>query len=174
MATEHAAAEHATGMPQLDFSTYPNQIFWFVVAFFTLYFILSRVAMPRIASVLEDRHNKIQNDLEKAADLRAAAERADAAYQQALADAKAESLRIAAEAKAAIQKDIEAAIGKADAEIAAQAAESEKRIAEVRASALKSIEEVARDTAGAIVAALMPAAADDAAVSSAVAGRLKG
>jgi len=175
MATETApAAEHAQGMPQLDFATFPNQIFWFVLAFFALYFLLSKVAMPRIASILENRHNAIASDLEKAAELRAKAEEAEAAYNQSLADARTEALRIAGEAKADIQKELDAAIAVADAEIAAQSAESEARISEIRESALASVEQVAIEAAGAIVAALMPSVSDDAAVAGAITERLKG
>lgn len=168
------AVEKKVGMPQLDFTTFPNQIFWFVLAFFALYFLLSRVAMPRIASILEDRHNAIANDLEKAAELREKAEKAEAAYNKALADARAEAQQIAAEAKAEINKELDLAIAKADAEIAAQAAESEKRISEIRAASLKSVEQVSKETAAAIVAALMPSVSDDAAVNKAIAERLKG
>lgn len=39
-------AESATGMPQLDFATFPNQIFWLIVALGVLYWILSRIALP--------------------------------------------------------------------------------------------------------------------------------
>jgi hypothetical protein len=75
--------------------------------------------------------------------------------------------------KAEIQKDLNAAMADADAQIAAKAAESEKRIAEIRAGAEQAVGEVARDTAGALVAAL-GGTADDAAIADAVAVRLKG
>ena len=165
--------EHAVGMPQLDFGTYPNQIFWFVVSFVILYFMLSRVALPRIASILEDRHDAIANDLDQAAELKQKAEDAEAAYNQALADARSEAHRIAAETKAEINKELDVAIAKADAEIAAQSVESEKRIGEIRSSALKSIEDVATATAKEIIVAIMPNASDDKAIASGVSARLK-
>lgn len=182
MATETAthgadaahAAEASAGMPQLDFATFPNQIFWLVVSVLVLYLLLSRVALPRIASVLEDRHQTISNDLEKAAQLKRDAEEAEAAYNAALAEARAEAQRIAAEAKAEIQKEVDAATAKADAEIAAKAAESQKRIEEIRDSALAAVEEVAGETATEIVKAIMPNAADDAAIAAAVTQRVKG
>jgi len=176
----HGAAEAAhdaagaAGMPQLDFSTFPNQIFWLVVTMLAIYFIVSRVAMPRIGGVMADRASVVQNDLDEAANLGRKAKEAEAAYQQALADARAEAQRIAGETRAAIQKEIDAAIAKADAEIAAKAAESEARIAEIRETATRSVEEVAAETGAAIVAALMPDAADDAAVKAAVASAMKG
>lgn len=173
---EHAAgaAEHASGMPQLEFSTFPSQIFWFLLALVLLYLMLSRIAIPRIAGVLEDRHEAMANDLEAAADLKRKAEEAEEAYEKALADARAEAQRIAAEAKAEIQKDLDAATAKADAEIAAKAAESEARIAEIREGAVASIAEVANDAAVAIVDKLAPGLADKAAVKSAVSAAMKG
>ena len=50
-----AEAEKAAGMPQLDFSTWPNQIFWLLVTLVVIYLVLSRVALPRIGAVLADR-----------------------------------------------------------------------------------------------------------------------
>ena len=81
MATETTGAvtEHAQGMPQLDFSTFPNQIFWLVVTIVVIYLILQRVALPRIASVLADRSASIQRDLDKAEDYKRSAEEAEEA-----------------------------------------------------------------------------------------------
>ncbi len=167
-------AAKAPGMPQLDFSTYPNQIFWLLVSFAVLYFIISRIVIPRIGSVIEDRHNAIANDIEQAAEFRRKADEAEAAYNTALVEARAEAMRIAEETKALIKKDVEAAIAKADIEISAKSAESEGRIKEIRANALKDIEAVANIAAVDVVAAVLPSAADEKALKAAVAARLKG
>lgn len=169
----HAAADSAPGMPQLDFSTFPNQIFWLVVTLVVIYFILSRVALPRIGSILAERTGTITNDLAAAEDLKAKAAEAEEAYNKALAEARAEAQRIAAETRAEIQGDLDDAIAKADAEIAAKTAESEKAIAEIRAGALESVKAVATDTANEIVTALgfKP---DEAGITGAVAERTKG
>ncbi|PWE32351.1 ATP F0F1 synthase subunit B' [Maritimibacter sp. 55A14] len=175
MATEaQGAVEHADGMPQLDFSTYPNQIFWLVVTLVVIYLVLTKIALPRIASVLAERQGTIANDLAAAEDLKQQAVEAEEAYNKALADAKAEAGRIVAGARADIQKDLDDATAKADAEIAAKSAESEKRISEIRASALESIEAVANDTAVEVVKAIMPGAEDGKAVKTAVTARMKG
>ena len=175
MATETNSAAEASsvGMPQLDFTTWGNQIFWLVLTLIVIYLVLSRVALPRIAAVLAERQGTITNDIAAAEDLKAKALEAEAAYEKALVDARNEAHRIVGEAKAEIQKDLDKAIAKADAEIAAKAAESEKAIAEIRASAVDSVEAVAKDTAGSIVAAL-GGSADDAAIASAVDAQMKG
>jgi F-type H+-transporting ATPase subunit b len=167
--------EHAeSGMPQLDPSIFPNLIFWLVVALLALYFLLSKVALPRIGTVMTERNDAISNDIEQAALLKRRAEEAEASYNAALAKARDEAHRIAAEAKAQIDKELTQLMAKADAEIGVKAADSEKRIGEIRAGAARSVEEVARETAVAIVNALMPSAADAEAVDTAVSKRLKG
>ena len=176
MATEVTdAVEKAAGpgMPQLDFSTFPNQIFWLVLTLIAIYLILSRVALPRIGAVLAERQGTITNDIAKAEELKQQAIEAEEAYNRALAEARAEAQRIAAEARAEIQADLDTAIAKADAEISAKAAESEKAIAEIRAGALESVKEVAKETAADIVAA-MGGKADAKAVAAAVDARVKG
>ncbi|WP_299138496.1 F0F1 ATP synthase subunit B' [uncultured Tateyamaria sp.] len=161
------------GMPQLDIGTFDNQVFWLLITLVAIYFVLSRVALPRIAAILAERQGTITNDIAAAEDLKAKAEAAEAAYDKALADARAEAQRIAGETKAAIQADLDVAIEKADADIAAKAAESEKAIAEIRAGAMDAVAEVAKDTAQEIVAA-MGGKADAKAVAAAVDSRMKG
>ena len=166
------AAESA-GMPQLDFSTFPNQIFWLVVTLVVIYLVLSKVALPRIASVLAERQGTITNDIAAAEDLKAKAAEAEEAYNKALADARAEAGRIAAEAKAEMQVEVDAAMAKADAEISARTAESEARIAEIREGAAAAVKDVAQDTAKEVVSAL-GIDVDASAIDAAVISRAKG
>jgi F-type H+-transporting ATPase subunit b len=176
MASEATAegAGEAVGMPQLDFSTFPNQIFWLVVSLVVVYFIVSKVILPRIGGVLEERHSVISDYISQAADFKKQAEEAEADYEAALAKARTEAQAIGLETKAGIQKELDKAVAKADAEIAAKTAESEKAIAAVRESAVENVREVATVTTAEIVAALMPAVSDDAAVKKAVTARMKG
>ena len=161
------------GMPQLDFTTFPNQIFWLVVTLLVIYFVLSRIALPRIGGVLAERKGVITNDLTAADELKHRAVLAEKTYNDALVRARAEASKIVNEAKAAIQKDLNKAIALADTEIAAKSAESETRIGEIRAGALDAISQVAKDTASALVSAL-GGSADAKSVAAAVTLRLKG
>lgn len=159
----------ATGMPQLDFGTFPNQIFWLLVALAAIYFLLSRVALPRIGAVLAERQGSITNDIAAAEELKLKAAEAERAYEKALAEARSEANRIAEENRAEMQQELQKAMERADAEIAEQQQESERRIAEIRENATANVREVARETAEAIVSALggNPAEADlDGAVSN--------
>ena len=147
MADTPAEAASSGGLPQLDFSTFPNQIFWLLVTLVVIYLILSRVALPRIGAVLAERQGTITNDIAAAEDLKAKAAAAEEAYQQALIDARAEAARIVEATKAEIKADLDAAMAKADAEIADKAKASEAVIADIRANAMASVEEVAKATA---------------------------
>jgi len=177
LADATGVAEHAPGaapgMPQLDFSTFSNQIFWLAVTLVVIYLILSRVALPRIAAVLAERQGTITNDLAAAEDLKAKAVEAENAYNKALADARADAQRISAETRAEIQADLDEAIARADVEISAKAAESAKAISAIRAEATETARAVASDTAAEIVAAL-GGKADADTVAAAVADQMKG
>ena len=163
----------AIGMPQLCADWIPNQIFWLLVTLAAIYFVMSRIALPRIGAVLAERSGTITNDLAAAEELKEKAIEAEAAYDKALVDARSEANRIVAEAKAAIQGELEVELKKADAQIAAKTAESEKAIAEIRASALESVSVVAKDTAKELVAA-MGSNADAKTITAAVNARMKG
>ena len=176
MATETQTADggtEAVGMPQLDFTTYSNQIFWLVLTLIVIYFVLSRVALPRIGAVLAERQGTISNDIAAAEELKLKAVEAEDAYNQALADARVEANNIVAQARKEIHADLDVAILKADSEIAAKAAEAEKAISTIRASAMDSVKEVATDTAKEIVAA-MGSKADAKSITAAITARLKG
>jgi F-type H+-transporting ATPase subunit b len=163
----------AVGLPQLCFDWFPNQIFWLIVTLIAIYLLLTRVALPRIAAVLSERAGTISNDIAAAEDLKAKAAEAEKAYEKALADARAEAQKIIAEAKAEMQKDLDAAIARADAEIAEKTEASQKAIADIRAGAMESVREVARDTAGAVLDA-MGTEADQAEIDRAVNARMEG
>jgi F-type H+-transporting ATPase subunit b len=163
-AVEHAASAcvgplgSAIGMPQLCADWIPNQIFWLLVTLVVIYLVLSRVALPRIASVLAERSGTITNDIAAAEDLKVRVKEAEAAYDKALADARSEAAKIVAVAKAEIQSELDVELAKADAKID---------------GAVKSVTAVAKDTAGEIVAAL-GGKADAKTVTAAVTARMKG
>lgn len=166
-------AGSAIGMPQLCGEWFSNQIFWLVVTLLVIFFILSRLALPRIGSVLAERAGTITNDIGAAEELKERAAEAEVAYEKALADARSEAQAIVAKTRADIQAELDVELQKADAEIAARTAESEKAIAEIRDNAMQSVAEVANDTAGALVAAL-GGEADKKTIEAAVAARIGG
>ncbi|WP_322890150.1 MULTISPECIES: F0F1 ATP synthase subunit B' [unclassified Yoonia] len=167
------AGGYAIGMPQLCAEWMPNQIFWLLVTLVAIFFLLSRIALPRIGAVLAERSGTITNDIAAAEDLKNKAAEAEAAYEQALKDARAKAQEIIAKAKAEIQAELDIEMQKADAAIAAKTAESEAAIGEIRDSAIKNITAVAKDTAKELVLA-MGGTADAKTITAAVNARMKG
>ncbi|WP_295049934.1 F0F1 ATP synthase subunit B' [uncultured Paracoccus sp.] len=170
---EHGEVETATGLPQLDVTTFGNQIFWLLVSLVVLYWVVAKIALPRIGAVLSDRQGAISGDLMAAEEFKLKAKEAEAAYDKALADARAEANKIVAANRAEIQKDLDAAIAHADAEIAARTAESEQRIRQIRDSAETDAREVAREVTAELVRSF-GGWVDQGAVDQAVDARMKG
>jgi F-type H+-transporting ATPase subunit b len=167
------AGGYALGMPQLCADWMPNQIFWLVVTLIAIFFVLSRIALPRIGAVLAERSGTITNDIAAAEDFKNKAAAAEAALNQALSDARAKAQEIITAAKAEIQAELDVELAKADAAIAAKTAESEAAIAEIRDNAIQNVTAVAKDTAKELVLA-MGGSADDTTITAAVDARMKG
>lgn len=91
------------GLPQLDVSTYPSQLFWLAIAFALMYFIFSRKSLPEISSVLENRQQHIESDLSHADSLKKDAEKAQLAYESSLVEARAKAHEAMHDAQETIQ-----------------------------------------------------------------------
>jgi F-type H+-transporting ATPase subunit b len=160
------------GMPQLDITTFSNQIFWLVVSIVVLYFIMSRVALPRIAAVLADRRGTITSDIAAAEEFKLKAQEAEKAYTRALDEARSEANRIIEGAKAEMQAELNAQIARADAEISAKAADSERRIREIRDNAVAMVTEVSKDVTADILS-VFDVQADSNSVGAAIEAAVK-
>ena len=114
-------------MPQLNINDFAPQLVWLAISFVLLYLIMSRVALPRVGQILEERRSRIASDLATAAKLREDTEKAIADYEQALADARG-GAAIARQARDEMTRDIERQRAEVDQTIAAQTADAEKRI----------------------------------------------
>ena len=153
--TPAAAAEQA-GIPQLDFTAFPNQIFWLAVFLLILFLIVSRVALPRIEAIQSARKNRISGDLEEADRAAAEAESVRRKTAQLLAEAKSEAEGIAAESRARIRQIQDEEMARVSGEIAALSGESEKRIDSIRAEAPGKIQEIVSSVAPEIIRFILP------------------
>ncbi|TVP73532.1 MAG: F0F1 ATP synthase subunit B', partial [Rhodobacteraceae bacterium] len=120
-----------------------------------------------------DRRGTITSDIAAAEEYKLKAQQAEDAYHKALADARLEAGRIVDAAKAEMQAELDVQLAKADAEIAAKSAESERRIRDIRDGAMAMVSEVSRDVTHDIVESL-GGKADPGSVDAAVTARLKG
>lgn len=154
--------------PPFDPSTFAPQLVWLVITFGFLYVMMSRVALPRIANVLEERHDRIADDLDKAEELKIQSEEAIAAYEKALAEARARARTIAAETHAEVMAEIEAQRTETDRQLDERLQEADKRIDAMKTAALAHVRDVATDAAGVIVERLLGSAPDANSVSGAI------
>ncbi len=167
-----APSQDAPPFPQLEFSYWPSQILWTAIALVALYFLLNKVALPRLASTLEERQDTIANDLDQAAEFDRKARAAEQAYEEALTAARREAQAIADRTRAEIAKQTEAALAEADKQIAVKTEESQQRIAAIEAEAAAGARTVAAEAARAILERFSPSAVDDAALTAAVDAQL--
>lgn len=160
-------------MPQLDISTYAPQIVWLVITFLAMYFIMAKVALPRIGQVLDERQSRIDDNLAKATALRKEADDAAKAYEKSLADARSKAQD---EVKVVIDQ-VNAQAAKAQTALAdklnTELLAAEARIAQAKDKALANIKVVSTEVAKATVEKLSGVKLDDAAIESAVANAME-
>jgi len=160
-------------MPQLNPLDWAPQLIWLVITFGILYLLMKWVALPKIGSVIEMRQGRIAGDLEAADKLRRKTQEAIAAYEQALAEAKARAHGIAQEARNRLKDEVAAERTALERDLSAKSAEAEAQIHQAKVSALKEVNAVASDTAAEIVRRLIGIAPTKPEVSAAVAAARK-
>ena len=134
-------------MPQIEVSTFASQIFWLIICFATLYYLLSRRALPRVSEVLEARQDRIAADLDQAQRLRRDAEKTLEIYEQAMAKARDEAHALLAEVQNRLQAEAAERQAEINRQLAEQLAEAEAQIAAARKRALAEMAEAAVDAA---------------------------
>lgn len=150
----------AQGLPQLDRTTFAPQVIWLAIAFAVLYWAMSRIALPRIGEVLAERQNKIDGLLERAEDLKTEAEAVLAAYDKAIAKARADAREVVRQAAGRAAKtaaDRHAALA---SRLGEEIKAGEARINEAKDRALAGIGPAATEIARAVVARLAGEAVD--------------
>ena len=161
-------------MPQLVAEDWAPQLIWLAITFVALYMIMARVALPRIGTVIEQRRDRIAHDLDQAARLTEQTQNAAAAYEAALAEARAKAHGIAQETRGKLAAETGRRRAALDEQLAEKTAEAEARIGEAREAAMAQVKDVAAETADAIVARLLGPDADRTGIEAAVAGALGG
>jgi len=132
-------------MPQLDITLYPPQIIWLVISFVLLYLAMAKLALPRISEVLEKRCDRIDGDLDKAVVLKDEADEVLVAYEQSMAEAKAQALEVIKQASDRLAEDSVARHAALSTTMSEQAQSAEAAIARAKESALADIGGIAED-----------------------------
>jgi F-type H+-transporting ATPase subunit b len=165
---------HKAAFPPFNKATFASQLFWLVIAFVLLYVLMAKVALPRVGAIIESRQKRIADDLAAAASLKTESDTAIAAYEKALADARARAQAIANETRDKQAAAAEATRKKLEGELNAKLADAEKTIAATKQAAMANVRGIAADATKAIVERLIGTVPTDGVVDAAVSDALKG
>jgi F-type H+-transporting ATPase subunit b len=154
-ATEAAHEAAKSGLPQLDTHMFSPQLFWLALTFLTLLFLMSKIALPRVGDVINERKDRINRDIEAAGRLKAETDKALADYEKALSDARANASGIAKQTRDTLSAETEAEKVRAEKQIAAKLQDAEARIAATKTKALTAVNDIAVETARAVVSKLI-------------------
>jgi F-type H+-transporting ATPase subunit b len=175
-ATAHTAADggHKAPFPPFQKDTFASQLVSLLIAFAALYLIVSRIALPRVGRLLDERQDAIEGDLAAAQKLKDESDAALKAYESELAAARARAHAIGTETREKLNAAAEAERKTLEDRLAIRLAEAEKTIAATRETAMRNVRGIAAEAAAAIVQRLTGLAPDGKAVDSAVDASLKG
>jgi F-type H+-transporting ATPase subunit b len=161
-------------MPQFWIEDYVPQLFWLAVSFAVFYWLMAKVALPRVADVLAERRDRIAGDLDRAEGFRVEAEKTIAAYEAALAEARAAAQAILAEAAARNTAAAERRAAEVGERLAGEAGEAAGRIDAAKTEALVEVRGLAADLAATAVTRLIGQEVTAADAKAAVAEALEG
>lgn len=163
-ATTAAPAQH--GFPPFETQYYLSEILWLALSFALLYALMARVVVPRINTIFAERNKRIAEDIAAARRLKERSDAAHAAYEKALADARARAQNMANATREREAAAAEETNRRLEAQLHERLAAADKSIAATRERAMGNVGTIAADAASAIVERLIgkkPAAGDVAA-----------
>ena len=156
--SEVGHAEHGaeSGLfPPFDPSTFGSQLLWLAITFGILYYMMSKVILPRIGSILETRSDRIEQDMAEAQRLKEETDEAIAAYEQSLSDARGKAHGIAQAAREKSKAASDKAMAKVEADVATKLEKAEEQISAIRATAMSEVNDIASDAAETVVKTLI-------------------
>jgi F-type H+-transporting ATPase subunit b len=165
--TETPAEAHA--FPPFQAQHFPSQLIWLTLTFVLLYALMSRIALPRIASIFAERSKRIGDDLAAAQRFKEQSEAANAVYQKSLADARSRAQGIANENREKQAAAADVTNKGLEAQLHEKLAAAEQSIAATRTAAMGNVGSIAVETATAIVERLIGTAPAERDVAAAVA-----
>ena len=139
------------GMPQLDPTYWASQAFWLILVFTILYISISKFFLPKIKDNLDNRENKIKEDIENANSFKEQSEKKLKEYELVLENAKKEVSKIHLESKIILDKDIKAKKEAMEKEIEKEISEAQKEITELKKNSISSIQNISENITSNII-----------------------
>jgi F-type H+-transporting ATPase subunit b len=155
-------------MPQLEVSTFVPQLFWLAVTFALLLLLMARIGLPRVGGLIEARRHRIDDDLARAAQLKAEAETVLAAYQETLAKARVEAQAAVKETTDRMAAEAAERQRQLSESLARQTAEAEQQIAAAKQRAMSEMHDIATEVARSVTEKVTGSGADPASLAAAV------
>jgi len=172
-ATVVASPAFAAGLPQLDPKNFSSQLIWLTITFVILYALMAKVALPKIGEVLEERQNKIDDNLAKAEELKSQSDAAAQAYETSLSDARTKAHDAIRDVKDKAYAEAAVRQSELNADLQTKIASAEQAINKARDAAMSGITNVATDVAASAIEKLIGEAPKDASVTAAINAALK-
>ena len=139
------------GMPQLDPTYWVSQAFWLILIFSILYISISRFYLPKIKNNLDDRENKIKEDLENANKFKQQSETKIKEYELIIENAKKEINKIHFDSKNLLDKDIQSKKDAMEKDIEKEVAKAQIDIIELKKNSITSIQNISKNIASNII-----------------------
>ena len=153
-------AHHEGGFPPFQQENFAPQIVWLIGIFGILYLLMSRVALPRVGGILENRETKIASNLEASREMQAKAQAAARANEENIRLRREEAQAIGRDAQQKIANEAAAQRTRAETEAAEKIRAAEARISAAKTQALGNVEQIAIDAAASIIEKLSGASVD--------------
>jgi F-type H+-transporting ATPase subunit b len=151
----HTEVPAKHGFPPFESEHFPSQLLWLTISFVLLYVLMSKIALPRIGAILEERYRLVSDDLAAAERLKEQSNAAHAAYEKALDDARNRAHTIASSTREQQAREAEALHKRLEAQLNERLAAADQSIAKSRSVAMGSVRTIAGETASAIVERLI-------------------
>ena len=139
------------GMPQLDPTYWASQAFWLILIFTALYLTLANLFLPKIKSSIDNRENKIKDDLDEAQKLKNLAEQKLKEYELSIENAKKEVQKIIFESKNRLNLEMQNKKKEFEKEIEIEIESAEKEIENFKKESLKSISTISEEMASRVI-----------------------
>ncbi len=139
------------GMPQLDPTYWASQGFWLILIFTLLYLALSKLFIPKIKNSIDDRENRIKDDLDEAQKLKEVAEAKLKEYEISIENAKKDVQKILFESKNKLNSEIQNKKKTFEKEIETEIENAEKEIESFKKDSLESISKISEEITSKII-----------------------
>ena len=139
------------GMPQLDPTYWASQAFWLILVFTILYISIAKFYLPKIKNNLDNRENKIKEDLDAANKFQESSELKLKEYEKILEDSKKEVMKIHLDSKNKLDKDIQIKKEAMEKEIEDEISKAQKEILNLKKNSVNAISAISQEIASNII-----------------------